>query len=159
MPLTQRVALDGTVQLWWRMATSATEVWRHLTTAQHLEAWLGRPLTGQLRIGGVIDIDHGDGYRCVSTVSALEPGVRLAGTWRFPDEPPSAVTVDLAADELTGGCTLHLTHVDLGDLVDAYAIGWVAHLTFLEASAAGTPLPRTTFWSLHETLSRLLQEG
>lgn len=51
---------------------------------------------------------------------------------------------------------LTLRHLGLGDLIDSYATGWLTHLSFFEASLAGTPLPWEQFWPLCETFDRLL---
>lgn len=98
-------------------------------------------------------VDHGDGYLCESRISALEPGAQLAMTWKFPDEPETRVSIDLGSTD--GGCALVLSHHGLGDLIGSYADGWPVHLSYLEASALGDPLPASQFWNLHATMAEL----
>ncbi len=87
-------------------------------------------------------------------VKEIGPGHRFAVTWEFPEEPLSRMAVEV--DSSAGGTLLTLRHTGLGELRDSYALGWLTHLTYLEASVEGTPLPFEQFWNLHATLGRLL---
>lgn len=54
-----------------------------------------------------------------------------------------------------GVTVLGLGHSGLDDLAESYRDGWCVHLTYLEAAALGTPLPRSMFWRLHGTVAQL----
>lgn len=74
-------------------------------------------------------------------------------SWKFPDEPLSWLT--FALDDTDDGCRLTLRHRNLGEWAPSYRIGWLTHLTFLEASFLGEPLPLGQFWNIHATLSEV----
>lgn len=183
MPVTQldpdRTADSLTIG--WRLPAAPAAVWSHLQDVDALGEWLGRPLTFDSRVGGEIIVDHADSYLCRSEVLSIgEYSAEL--TWSFPDEPTSRIAVAVTAGDpgrdlggegssaegasasgrsADGGdeeaaSVLTLRHRGLGDLIDSYATGWLAHLSFFEASLAGTPLPWEQFWPLCETFDRLL---
>lgn len=136
------------------MAAPVDTVWRCLTDPSMLVQWLGEAATAEpVAAGSRLVVDHGDGYLCSSTVLEVDPGALLAITWKFPDEPETAVTVRLAAED--GGCRLLLSHAGLGELTESYAVGWLVHLSYLEAAALGAPLPTSQFWNLHSTMVQL----
>ncbi|MCK0111691.1 SRPBCC domain-containing protein [Ornithinimicrobium sp. F0845] len=150
----------GAVSLTWRLDSPAAEVWRHLTSVEHLPEWLGRPRSGGFTSGDKLVVDHGDGYLCTSHIGTVEPGRALDLTWQFPDEPLThlTLTVETAAaesDESAGRSHLHLHHAGLGDLTASYLPGWITHLTYLEGSLETAPLPLSAFWSLYQTIERL----
>lgn len=154
MPLLHRTDQAVTLRIGWRIDVDIDEVWTCLTDAARLPQWLGTPVVHELEQGGRLVVDHGDGYRCTSRITALEPGTHLAMTWQFPDEPATAIAISLV--EAGTGCVVELVHSDLGALLGSYTAGWLVHLTYLEAAAAGTPLPTGQFWNLHATTSVLL---
>lgn len=108
---------------------------------------------------------------------AVEHSAELS--WSFPDEPTSRIAVTVSTTEESEGrgpaavpeqnatapaaesqpsAMLILRHRGLGDLIDSYATGWLAHLSYFEASLAGTPLPQSQFWPLCATFDRLVEE-
>lgn len=117
--------------------------------------WLGEPAVAELWPDGRLVVDHGGGYICTSVVTRAKPGSTLAMSWRFPDEPDRAVTFETGDGPDSEGCVLDLTHTGLGDLAASYRIGWLVHLTYLEAAVHGTPLPLDQFWNLHATFAAL----
>ncbi len=124
-----------------------------MTDADLLSQWLGELVSGAIEADSDFEVHHGDNYCCRSTVkTCAEPG-RLDFTWQFPDEPASTVALELA--ESDGITDLRLSHRALGDLAESYRDGWCVHLTYLEASALGTPLPPSMFWRLHGTMAQL----
>jgi uncharacterized protein YndB with AHSA1/START domain len=143
----------------WRFGRSADAVWEHLTDPEHLSEWLGQPVSFDGTPGGEILIDHGDGYICRSVVKRVEPADYLFEiTWLFPDEHPTQVEVVLRSPPGEGtkdASILTLRHLDLAELCNSYAQGWVTHLTFFEASLDGTSLPLDEFWNLHATIVAL----
>jgi len=88
----------------------------------------------------------------LGVLAIVEPG-RLDFTWQFPDEPATTVALELDASD--GVTDLRLSHSALGDLAESYRDGWCVHLSYLEAAALGTPLPRSMFWRLHGTMAQL----
>lgn len=155
MPLSSLAIAAGAVHITWQLQVGSVRAWDHLTNDDALPTWLGEARGAELRVGGQVVVDHGDGYLCESRVTMLEPGSRLVATWRFPDEPESLISLLLTAE--TGGedCQLVLSHSHLDDLTSSYAPGWLTHLTYLDASLAGNPLPRREFWRIHHTLASL----
>lgn len=146
---------SGAVTIEWTLSHPASEAWRHLTQPSHLQEWLGEPTAFDTSVGGDIVIDHGSGYLCRSIVRAVDPtAMRFTITCTFEDEPTSLVdaTLEDASEET---CILTLRHHELADLTPSYAVGWLTHLTYLDASLAGTPLPREQFWNLNTTLAAL----
>lgn len=187
MPLRELSADSSadTLTIAWELPASPETVWAHLQNVETMSEWLGRPLTFDSRVGGEIIIDHDDSYLCRSEVLTVD-GHSAELTWSFPDEPTSrvAVTVTAAAPPTDRGpapqaaeaqnaeprtadappaanapSVLVLRHAGLGDLIDSYRTGWIAHLSFFEASLAGTPLPSSQFWPLCATVDRLLERG
>lgn len=143
----------------WRLGRSTDAVWEHLTDPAHLPEWLGQPVIFDGTPGSEISIDHGDSYICRSVVKRVEPANYLFEiTWLFPDEHPTRVEVilrSLPEEGAEDASMLTLRHMDLAELTDSYAQGWVTHLTFFEASLDGTPLPMDEFWNLHATIVAL----
>ncbi len=153
MPLVERVQSRELLRVEWGVPTSTETLWRHLTDPAAVAEWLGQPRLLDLQPGGRMLVDHGDGYLCESRIRAVEPGAHLAMTWKFPDEPETHVSFDLTSTD--GGCVLVLSHHGLADLIGSYANGWPVHLSYLEASALGDPLPASQFWNLHATMAEL----
>lgn len=157
MPLAELTVAPSRLRVDWTFQSGPRVVWAHLTDPDTLHEWLGRPAVCELLPGGRVVVDHGDSYLCTSTVLEVEAGSHLAITWQFPDEPESALDVWLeAADD---GTRLQLKHTGLGELTTSYAPGWLTHLTYLEASLDGKPLPGSQFWNLYATLAKLHGTG
>ncbi|MFT2693478.1 SRPBCC domain-containing protein [Clavibacter zhangzhiyongii] len=152
MPLVAASPRPGVVWISWSFARSPDAVWSALTDPAAIARWLGDPVTCDIRPGGELVVDHGDGVRSRSDMSAAEPPHHLAMTWAFPDEPTSEVTFTIRAHD--DGAVLELAHAVIADLADSYRVGWLTHLTYLEAVVDGDPLPASQFWKLHATLLR-----
>lgn len=152
MPLVAASPRPGVVWISWSFTHSPAAVWSALTEPESIVRWLGDAVTCDIRPGGELVVDHGDGIRSRSEVIAVEPSHRLAMTWEFPDEPASEVTFTIRAHE--DGAVLELAHAGVAELADSYRVGLVTHLTYLEAAADGDPLPASQFWKLHATLLR-----
>lgn len=161
MPLLSHRCDLGWIELDWVVPASAQDTWTHLVSLDHLPAWLGEPVAGSFVEGGTLVVDHGAGYLCESRVLRLASGRRIAMTWDFPDEPSSRVIIQVnpTGAALTLGptvqTTLRLRHADLGDLTSTYLPTWLTHLTYLEASLVGEPLPPSHFWRLCDTFTAL----
>lgn len=153
MPLSQYSMADDVLTVSWAFPVPQQDVWNAFRQPTLLFQWLGRATECDLRPGGRVLIDHGDGFRSKSLVLTANEPELLAMTWNFPDEPESQLEFSL--DPTEQGSTLELRHLKLGDLTGAYLPGWLTHLTFLEAAVSGTPLPAAQFWPLHSTLQAL----
>lgn len=151
MPLTLLQTDESLLRLDWSVNASTARVWGRLTESSHLEQWLGQLVHGAVSSGASFIVDHGDGYQCSSSVVDYEVERTLSYTWKFPDE--SATEVSWRLSTFDDGTKLTLTHAGLSKLLASYRDGWLVHLTFLEASALGTPLPSKMFWNLHATFA------
>lgn len=153
MPLTRLETDADGVTVTWQFAATAEQVWAGLTEPDVLAAWLGTAVTADVKAGGRLVVDHGDGYRSTSDLRRADPPSRLDMTWEFPDEPTSQLSWHLA--EVNDHCVLTLQHTGLGALSSSYGPGWVTHVTYLEAALAGQPLPRSAFLTLNATFTAL----
>jgi uncharacterized protein YndB with AHSA1/START domain len=152
MPLVAAPPRPGVVWIAWSFAHSPTAIWSALTEPQSIARWLGDAVTCDIRPGGELVVDHGDGVRSRSEVIAAEPPQHLAMTWEFPDEPASKVTFTIRPHD--DGAVLELEHAVVAELADSYRAGWFTHLIYLEAVTDGEPLPASQFWKLDATLVR-----
>lgn len=157
MPLTLLQTDESLLRLEWSVYASTSRVWGQLTESSYLEQWLGKLVHGAVSSRGSFVVDHGDGYQCSSSVDDFEVERTLSYTWKFPDEPTTEVSWSLSSfDDVT---KLTLTHSGLSKLLASYRDGWLVHLTFLEASALGVPLPAKMFWNLHSTFALINAES
>ena len=147
---------DSELEITWTLAHGPERVWLGLSTAGLIAQWLGKAVECDIAAGGRLHIDHGEGYISRSDITAVDVPTRLAMTWEFPDEPPSAVSIVLQTDDMGASTVLTLVHSGLGDLTDSYRAGWMTHLSYLEAAVDGSPLPSSEFWNLHATLDVLV---
>lgn len=113
-------------------------VWGLLATEDGLQRWLA-PARVDLRLGGNVDIDFGEGGVTGGEIIDLIPGVALEYRWRFTGEPDSVLRFELEViDEKT--THLRLRHRMLPvNQATGYGAGWHAHLDQLEAAASETP--------------------
>lgn len=154
MPLSTIACDDDAVVLAWRLALPAERVWSAFRPTL-LPQWLGRPVECDVRPGGALVVDHGEGYLSRSEVVEADEPRRLVLTWEFPDEPRSRLCLDLRPDDV--GTVVELRHDGLGELARSYSVGWATHLTFLEAALGGVPIALSQFWELHATLTTLAE--
>lgn len=114
-------------------------VWAMLTTDDGLARWLA-PASVELRVGGKMDIDFGEGEVVGGEIIDLQPGIALEYHWRFTGEPDSIIRFELeaAGDDKT---RLRLDHRLLPpDQAIGYGAGWHAHLDQL-AHVLDSPEP------------------
>jgi uncharacterized protein YndB with AHSA1/START domain len=152
MPLVAVSPHAGGVRISWSLGHPSDAVWSALTAPASVGQWMGDAVECDIRPGGSLVVDHGEGYRSRSTVIEVEPPRLLVMTWEFPDEPVSEVTFTVRASG--DGTMLELVHAVVPELAASYRVGWLTHLTYLEAVADGDPLPASQFWKLHATLLR-----
>lgn len=153
MSLSALALNNGALVVSWSFQARIETVWLGLTDPVLQSRWLGTVLESDIRPGGRLVIDHGEGYLCRSNLTQVEAPHRLAMTWEFPDEPRSRVAV--ALHESDDSTVAELTHSELEGLAPAYGPGWTTHLTYLEAAVQGDTLPRSQFWKLHATFTAL----
>lgn len=111
-------------------------VWAMLTTNEGLERWLA-PASVELRIGGAMDINFGEGEVVGGEIIDLIPGSNLEYHWRFTGEPDSIIRFDLEAVDVDR-TKLRLDHRLLPpDQAVGYGAGWHAHLDQLDHQLAG----------------------
>jgi uncharacterized protein YndB with AHSA1/START domain len=155
MSLSALALKDGAVTVSWSFQAPVAAVWRGLTDPALLSQWLGTVIEIDIRAGGSLVIDHGQGQLSRSAVTEAEAPHRLTMTWEFPDEPRSQVTVELR--ESDEGAAAKLTHTG-PDLAASYGAGWTTHLTYLEAAVQGETIPPSQFWKLYATFAALRDE-
>jgi len=153
MPLCTISTVDGTLVVAWSLSMQAQSVWAGFSQPGLLSHWLGESIECDVRPGGRLVVDHGEGYLSRSAVTEAKEPHRLVMTWDFPDEPESWISIELRPSD--AGTLVELTHHGLCDLVGSYGPGWITHLTFLEAAVAGVPIPRSHFWRMHSTFQSL----
>ncbi len=111
-------------------------VWAMLATDDGLERWLA-PASVELRVGGTIDLDFGEGEVVGGEIIELDYGRTLEYHWRFTGEPDSIIRFELepAGESKT---RLTLDHRLLPtDQAVGYSAGWHAHLDQMEDALAG----------------------
>jgi uncharacterized protein YndB with AHSA1/START domain len=110
------------------------DVWAMLTTEEGIQRWLA-PARVDLRSGGSIDVDFGEGGTAGGEIIDLVPGVALEYHWRFAGEPDSIVRFELDVIDLkTTRLRLHHRMLPVNQAT-GYGAGWHAHLDQLEAVA------------------------
>ena len=155
MPLSALALNDDAVVMSWSFQAPIEAVWQGLTDPALLSQWLGTAVETDIRTGGRLVIDHGEGHLSRSEVTEAKAPHRLTMTWEFPDEPRSRVAVELRkSDE---GTAAKLTHTG-PDLAASYGPGWTTHLTYLEAAVQGDTIPPSQFWKLYATFAALSNE-
>jgi uncharacterized protein YndB with AHSA1/START domain len=153
MPLSTISTDDDALVIAWSLSVPAQAVWGGFNDPALLSQWLGQSIECDIRPGGRLVVDHGEGHLSRSAVTEAKEPHRLVMTWKFPDEPESWIAIEFRP--LDAGTGVSLKHHGLGDLVGSYGPGWITHLTFLEAAVAGVPIPTSHFWKLHATIESL----
>ncbi len=127
-----------------RLAHPPEKVWRALTEPAELSRWYPFAVTEmQLRVGGTIRFDDGQGIVMDAVVTVLDPPRVFAFSEHAPPEM-SRESDDLIHFELRpvgGGCLLVFTHVfDDRPAAASYATGWSGCLDALEMVLDGRPV-------------------
>lgn len=113
-------------------------VWAMLSTEDGLERWLA-PASVELRVGGAMNIDFGEGEVVGGEIIDLIPGALLEYHWRFTGEPDSIIRFELEPRE-NGQTTLKLEHRLLPpDQAVGYGAGWHAHIDALAHQLSPSP--------------------
>lgn len=111
-------------------------VWSMLAEESNRVKWLA-PGTIDLKTGGRAQLDFKDSYVVVdSEVTACEPNTTLAFSWSGKDDPERPIRFDLSP--IAGSCKIRLSvSIPEDEVVARSCAGWEAHLTMLQAAAAG----------------------
>ena len=104
-------------------------VWRFWTDPQRLVQWMGSVASIDLRPGGDVRIEYGNGAVMLGTVVEAESPGRLVFTWGWEDPAevvrPGGSRVEVDLDEVDGGTRLRLRHLGLPPAEAAgHAEGW-----------------------------------
>ena len=149
-----------------RLTHRPEKVWRAVTEPAHLSQWYPFTATDlDLRVGGTIRFDDGQGTTFTAVVTELDPPRVFAFSERPPESMPresdDLVHIELHPDD--DGCLLVFTHVfDDRPAAASYATGWSGCLTALALVLDEKPvdLPPTSI-DLYESFVRAfgLAEG
>lgn len=113
---------------------TAEELWQALTEPAQLAGWLADAPRLELRAGGEIRLDFGDGEEMHGVIREIEPLRVLEYTW--PEAWESVVRFELHPRD--GGVLLVLDHRALPtEKAPSYGAGWHSHLDMLDAHLAG----------------------
>jgi uncharacterized protein YndB with AHSA1/START domain len=112
---------------------SVDEVWSALTDPRRLEAWFWPwdPSVTFAPVAGApyaFEAEHPDAGRLAvdGRVLAVDPGERLALTWRWTDEPAAPTEVDIRLFAADDGTTVVVRHrrIDAETTAADYRIAW-----------------------------------
>lgn len=154
MPLVTATSTPRSLRIEWTATTTPEGLWAHITNPALLPQWIGRHVGGSLNVGDVLKIDHGEGYVSSSLVRRVQPLEQLTMSWDFPGEQTSELSIVIEPDT-ESRARLTMEHTGLIEPRSTYLPGWLCHLTYLDSSLSGHPLPPQAFWNLHATLARL----
>ncbi|WP_017626198.1 SRPBCC family protein [Nocardiopsis chromatogenes] len=124
-----------------RLAHPVEEVWRAVTEPERLSRWYPFAVVAMdLRVGGAMRFDDGEGTVLDGVVVELDPPRRFAFSEHAPEEmhreSDDLVRIDLEPDG--DGCLLVFTHVfDDRPGAASYAVGWDLCLRMLGAVLDG----------------------
>jgi uncharacterized protein YndB with AHSA1/START domain len=138
-----------------RLAHPPEKVWRAITEPAHLSQWYPFAAAAiDLRVGGAIRFDDGQGTTMDATIVELDPPRIFAFSERAPADM-SRESNDLVHFELHPdgqGCLLIFTHTfDDRPAAASYASGWHTCLAALDRVLAGQPIePPADMNRLHQ---------
>lgn len=120
---------------------SVEEVWSYLTDNDKLPKWFSELRVEELREGGVIKFDMGDGTFEKLTILELNMNSVLEFTW-WPD------SVRFELSEESGGCLLLLMEKihTITDHTPKDLAGWHVCLDVIQALLDGTTIERKQEW-------------
>ena len=111
------------------------ELWAALIEPEQIRGWLGETDL-DLREGGGGTVKLGERQTATLNVRRLEPGRLVEYDWRFGNEPPSILRLEI--EPRAKGTLLVLDHRRLAaDDATGYAAGWHSHLDALELLLVG----------------------
>lgn len=134
-----------------RLTHPPEKVWRALTEPDQLSQWYPfRAARIELRVGGGISFDDGQGTTFDATITELDAPRVFAFSVADPDVPGGRERDNRLRFELRpdgNGCRLLFTHVfDDRPAAASYAAGWHACLDALDAVVDGRPVEMANVW-------------
>ena len=116
-------------------------VWQFWTDPERLVRWMGKVAAIDVRPGGDIRIEYGNGAVMLGTVLEADAPSRLVFTWGWEDPTevigPGGSRVEVDLDDADGGTRLRLRHLGLPPAEAAgHAEGWDYFLGRLGAAIA-----------------------
>jgi uncharacterized protein YndB with AHSA1/START domain len=104
-------------------------VWRFWTDPERLVRWMGETASIDLRPGGAVRIEYGNGAVMLGTVVEADPPRRLVFTWGWEDPAeaigPGGSRVEIDLEDVDDGTRLLLRHLGLPPAEAAgHAEGW-----------------------------------
>ncbi len=123
------------------IAAPIETVWRFWTDPDRLVRWMGSVAALDLRPGGAVRIEYGNGAVMLGTVLEVDPPTRLVFTWGWEDPSevvrPGASRVEVDLEPADGGTHLRLRHVGLPPAESVgHGEGWDYFLSRLADAAA-----------------------
>jgi uncharacterized protein YndB with AHSA1/START domain len=109
----------------------ATTLWRLVSDAGELGAWLGDDVELDLSVGGSGHLVDDDGVRRQITVTGLTTGERLAFTWWPGDDEGVASDVVFTVEETDSGARLVITETAGPALDGAISGAWETRVVSL----------------------------
>ena len=117
--------------------TGAEETFAWLTEPARLRRWQVVAGRTDLRVGGEFRWLVAPGHTAIGTVTAVEPGRRVAYAWGWEGDqevPPGSSTVEVTLVESPDGTTVQLVHEGLSDVqAKGHSEGWQHFLERLKA--------------------------
>ena len=104
-------------------------VWQFWTDPERLVRWMGKVASIDVRPGGDIRIEYGNGAVMLGTVLEADAPSRLVFTWGWEDPNelirPGGSRVEVDLDDAVGGTRLRLRHLGLPpEEAAGHAEGW-----------------------------------
>ena len=139
----QPVALDGPVLVEREVTIAAPReiVWACWTDPDRLVRWMGKRAVVDMRSGGGIRIEYGNGAVMLGSVLEVRAPERLVFSWGWEDPAelvrPGESRVEVSLTEVPGGTRVQVRHLGLPrSEADGHAEGWDYFLGRLADAAA-----------------------
>jgi uncharacterized protein YndB with AHSA1/START domain len=119
----------------------ASEVYRHLTTAEGLIRWMAVDAIAEPVPGGRLQWTHENGATMIGRFLEVDPPRRLVIAYGWEGDlmgvPPESTRVEIVLEEAEGKTTLTLVHSAIPpDALDDHRRGWTFFMDRLRATLA-----------------------
>lgn len=152
MPASNPAGENLSVVVSMQIAASVNTVWRFMSEGDKFAAWIGSyagmpPLAGTMiepRVGGRVRVEYPGGQSASGSVTAIEPGKRIAMTWGYDANThgmspgSTAIEITLAANALGTLVTLKHTGITTAEAQRGHFGGWRHYLTMLALRGSET---------------------